>query len=308
MTYSAAPDLQDALTQWEKALTYERHVSRHTLRAYRTDLKVFLEFLTRHLGAPPSLNTLGDIKLAEFRSWLSSRTVAGQGPATRARALSSVRNFLKWLDHSGILHNPGIKQVRTPKQPKKLPRALSKTDARRVLEDAGLLARDSWTGQRDRALFTLLYGCGLRIDEALSLNQGDRPANDELRVRGKGNKERLVPVLPAVRVAIDAYLELCPFDIAEADAPLFFGARGKRLNQGVAQRQLRNLRKTLGLPETVTPHALRHSYASHLLSGGGNLRAIQELLGHASLKTTQRYTELDTEALFAIYHKTHPRA
>lgn len=303
---TAAADLQNVLENWEKALTYERMVSKHTLRAYKNDITVFLEFLTDHLGKAPSLNDLGDIKLTDFRSWLSNRTIAGQGPATRARALSCVRSFFKWLDHSNILHNAFIGQVRTPKQPRRLPKALSEREAKRVLDEADALTREDWIGHRDRALFTLLYGCGLRIDEALSLNQGALPRNGELRVTGKGNKQRIVPVLPAVQEALDSYLALCPFD-KTPDQPVFYGARGKRLHQGVAQKSLRDLRQALGLPETVTPHALRHSFASHLLVNGGNLRAIQELLGHESVTTTQRYTELDTEALFAVYHNTHPR-
>jgi integrase/recombinase XerC len=304
---SAAPDLAAQALLWLDVLRHEKHFSRHTLRAYGKDLFAFLDFLTQHLGRPPSLNDLGNTSLRDFRGWLARETAAGRGAATRARHLSCVRSFLKWLDRQGVLHNPAVKALRTPKQKRKLPRTMSPEHAARAALDTEGAPDDPWMGLRDRALFTLLYGCGLRIDEALSLDVGNRPMNGEVRVMGKGRKERLVPVLPVVEEMLGAYLRDCPF-AAEKDAPLFRGARGGRLHQGVAQRQMRHLRRRLNLPETLTPHALRHSFATHLLVGGANLRVIQELLGHASLSTTQRYTDFDNAELLAVYDRAHPRA
>jgi integrase/recombinase XerC len=214
-----------------------------------------------------------------------------------------VKNLLGWLDKQGILHNAAVSVVRTPKQAHKLPRPLLEKQALELLEQSG--ADEGWTHTRDKALFTLLYGAGLRIDEALQLNVGDLTASKEfLIVTGKGKKQRQVPVLAIVRRAIDGYLAARPF---EREA-LFLGLRGGRLHQGVAQKSMRDLRRAMGLPETATPHALRHSFATHLLENGANLREIQELLGHASLSTTQRYTEINAKELMAIYKKAHPRA
>ncbi|MBI3440857.1 MAG: tyrosine recombinase XerC [Proteobacteria bacterium] len=305
---SAAADLAERFGDWIHFLQNEKHFSRHTLRAYSKDLLYFFAFLTQHIGRPPSLNDLGGTTLQDFRSWLSKQVIVGNGNATRARHLSSLRSFLKWLDKQGILHNPAIQSIRTPKQPKKLPRALPVHQAKMITGDIeGISRQEKWIASRDRALFTLLYGCGLRIDEALQLNYGARPHNGELRVMGKGRKERLVPVLDVVKQMIDAYIAESPFPF-EKDTPLFLGSRGGRLHQGVAQRQLRILRKKLGLPEILTPHALRHSFATHILVNGANLREIQELLGHASISTTQRYTDFDDAQLMAVYKKSHPRA
>jgi len=305
---SAAPDLTERYHAWVAFLMYEKHFSRHTLRAYTKDVLYFLEFLTSHLGKPPSLNDLGDTSLRDFRSWLSQRVAAGASNATRARQLSSIRSFLKWLDKNGHLHNTAIGGVRTPKLPRKLPRALPVEQAKTLtLNLAGIAHQDTWVAYRDRALFILLYGCGLRIDEALQLNYGNRPHNGEVRVIGKGSKERLVPVMDIVQKMLDEYIVQSPFPF-DKETPLFLGSRGGRLNQGVAQRQLRILRGQLGLPESLTPHALRHSFATHILVNGGNLRIIQELLGHASVSTTQRYTDFDNAQLIEIYNRTHPRA
>lgn len=300
---SAAADLAQRFSEWTDYLSIEKRFSKHTLRAYLADLHYFFDFLTRHLGRPPSMNDLGNATLGDFRSWITKKTVEGNGPATRARALASVRNFLKWLDKNGHLHNAAIGALRTPKQPRKLPRALPPAQAKALVDHVF----EGWQGARDQALFTLLYGCGLRIDEALQLNFGNRPQNGEVRVMGKGRKERLVPVIPIVEQMLATYIAQCPFPL-EKQSPLFMGARGGRLAQGVAQRQLRNLRKALGLPETLTPHALRHSFATHILVNGADLRSIQELLGHASVTTTQRYTDFDNAQLLDIYKKSHPRA
>lgn len=303
-----AADLAARYGEWLAYLSQIKRFSPHTLRAYRHDLDDFFGFLCKHYGRPPGLNDLGDASLADFRGFLARRTAEGAGPATRARALASLRHFLKWLDREGHLHTPAIRHLRTPKQPKRLPRALGEDQARQAISaPAARAGQEDWVTKRDQALFTLLYAAGLRIDEALSLNHRDRPQGEFIRVMGKGRKERLVPVLPVVRRALAPYLESCPFTFTD-EGPLFFGVQGKRLHQSIAQKQLRRLRRAFGLPETLTPHALRHSFASHILAGGGDLRSIQELLGHASLKTTQRYLDFDNAQLLSIYDKAHPRA
>ncbi len=305
---SAAADLAAHFAAWIAFLQNEKHFSRHTLRAYDRDLRVFFDFMTAHNGNPPAMADLAGASLADFRSWLSRRAAEGAANATRARQLSSLRSFLDWLDKQGHLHNAAIGAVRTPKQPKRLPRALPVAQAKELSDNReGLLHQDAWIALRDRALFILLYGSGLRIDEALSLDYAGRPRDGELRVMGKGSKERVVPVLPVVQQALDAYIAGAPVTFA-GDTPLFIGSRGGRLHQGVAQRQLRHLRRMLNLPESLTPHALRHSCATHLIANGADLRLIQELLGHASLHTTQRYTDFDNKQLLEIYMRAHPRA
>ncbi len=298
-----AADLRQKLEEWQDWLRFEKKVSRHTFRAYIFDVSGFVDFLSVYHGGCVSLGKVADSRLSDFRAWLARRTVDGACASTRARSLSGVKNFLNWLDRQGHAHNAAIKTIRGPKLPHRLPKPLYEKQAMTVLEPT----RDDWVGLRDHALFTLLYGCGLRIDEAISLNVSDLPQDGFIRVVGKGRKERMVPVLPAVTAALNRYRRACPFP-EEAGRPLFLGARGKRLNQGVAQRDMRNIRIELGLPDTATPHALRHSFATHLLQNGANLREIQELLGHASLSTTQRYTEIDGKELMRIYKAAHPRA
>lgn len=300
---SCAPDLRDQLVRWYDYLRAEKNVSKHTLRAYTADVTGFIRFLCHHHASAPSLGNLSDASLRDFRAWMSARAMDGASAATRARSLSGVKNFLSWLDRQGIMHNAAIKTVRAPKLPHKLPRPLSDRQAFLILDQPG---DGDWVSLRDRALFTLLYGCGLRIDEALSANIADLPRDGFMTVRGKGRKERQVPVLAGVIAALDAYRADCPF--AETrDRPIFMGERGNRLHQGVAQKILRDMRANLGLPATATPHALRHSFATHLLQNGANLREIQELLGHASLSTTQRYTEINAEELIKVYKAAHPR-
>lgn len=303
---SCEADLSDALSKWHNYLQYERNMSQHTIRAYTADIHHFLNFLREHFAKAPSLNDLSDTRIQDFRSWLATKAREGVGNAARARSLSGVKNFLKFLDKSGIMHNAHINLIRSPKKPHKLPKPLSETHAKDIIKQADLLKIEDWVGARDKALFTLLYGCGLRIAEALDLNIGDIPQDGFWRILGKGRKERIVPTLDIVQRNITAYLDMRPFS-NEAEQPLFLGQRGKRLNQGIAQKSLRELRVTLGLPETATPHALRHSYATHLLAEGANLREIQELLGHASLSTTQRYTDVENSKLLEIYNAAHPR-
>ncbi|MBI1301860.1 MAG: tyrosine-type recombinase/integrase [Alphaproteobacteria bacterium] len=302
-----AGDLADCLMRWQDYLQHEKQVSKHTLRAYGTDMAHFINFLFGHIAKEPGLNDLSDVTIRDFRGWMAKKAMDGTSNASRARSLSGIKNFLRWLDKQGIMHNAAIQAVRSPKLPHKLPKPLQQLQAQDLIENAGMLERHDWVGLRNMALFILLYGCGLRIDEALSLDVSDMPRDGFLRVTGKGNKERQVPVLDIVTTTLHKYLEQCPYP-AEAKRPVFVGVRGERLNQGVAQKAMRDLRGVLGLPENATPHALRHSFATHLLQNGANLREIQELLGHVSLSTTQRYTEVNAEEMMRIYNNAHPRA
>ncbi len=302
-----AEDLAQILLKWQDWLRFEKHVSPHTLRAYCTDVTYFLTFLCHHHGHAPSLNTLSEVSLRDFRAWMSRKAMDKASNASRARALSGLKNFLHWMDKQGIMHNVALKTLRSPKLPHKLPRPLHENQAQKVLDSTDLGTTQSWVAARNKALFTLLYGCGLRIDEALRLDLKDLPRDGVLRVIGKGRKMREVPVIEIVQRTLSDYLAFCPFS-SQPDRPVFLGTQGKRLNQGMAQKAMREIRKGLGLAETATPHALRHSFATHLLQNGANLREIQELLGHASLTTTQRYTEVDTVELLRIYKAAHPRA
>lgn len=301
---SCAPDLAKAVADWQSWLKFEKNLSPHTFRAYTADVGQFLSFLSQHNEESISLCHLSDATLADFRSWLSRKSMDGLAASSRARSLSGVKNFLTYLDKQGIMHNAAIRIVRTPKRPHKLPRPMEIPQAFRLVENQ---TDEGWVSLRNQALFTLLYGCGLRINEALSLNIADLPREGFLRVMGKGQKERQVPVLAIVDSVLKKYLEKYPSSPLP-ESPLFVGERGKRLNQGIAQKALRDVREHLRLPETATPHALRHSFATHLLQNGLNLREIQELLGHASLSTTQRYTEVNADELIKIYQKAHPRS
>jgi integrase/recombinase XerC len=305
--FSASEDLQGAIGRWQDWIQFERRASPNTLDAYSRDLAAFFRFLTEHLGDPPGVAQLTDLKVADFRAFLARRLAAGLSHASSARAMSTLRNFFRFLDRANLVHNAAIGAVKTPRPRPPLPKPLAADEALDVLAQAGRLSRTPWIQRRDVALFTLLYGCGLRIDEALGLNRAEAPDGDIMRITGKGNKQRLVPLLPVVVDAMARYLDACPY-APPPDGPLFLGARGKRLNAGVVQRNMRTLRRQLGLPESATPHALRHSFATHLLGAGGDLRTIQELLGHASLSTTQRYTAVDSQHLIRVYRDAHPRA
>lgn len=307
VSFSAGPGLAAAIADWQRWLKSERRVSEHTFDAYVRDLAAFLGFMTEHLGASPDLADLAALKPADFRSYLAHRANAGISRSSVARGVSTLRNLFRFLERSGLAHNPAIKTVRTPRLPKTVPKALDEDDALAAIRGAGTAQTEPWLAARDTALLLMLYGCGLRIGEALSLTCAETPRGDTLRVTGKGRKQRIVPVLPVVREALAAYRKICPF-AGTPESPLFVGARGKALNPGVVQRQMRLLRARLGLPETATPHALRHSFATHLLAQGGDLRTIQELLGHASLSTTQRYTVVDAGRLSSVYNAAHPRA
>ena len=289
-------------------LRHERRASALTIEAYGTDIGGFLRFLTNHLGQELDLAALADLRLGDFRAWLAEMAAKGAEAATRARHLSAVRSFFRFLRRRHGLPNAELRLLDTPKVRRPLPRPLTRPQARAVAEDIGEESDAAPQQARDVALFTLLYGCGLRISEALALDVRDAPlpaAEAPLRIVGKGDKARIVPVLPVVRAAIAAWLRHHPSPSPES--PLFTGARGGRLNPGVAQRTMRGFRRHNGLPEHATPHALRHSFATHLLADGADLRTIQEMLGHASLSTTQRYTSVDETALLRVWHRTHPR-
>lgn len=303
---AAAPDAAAAVEDFLIWLRDERRSSAHTVSAYAHDLSTFFAFLADHLGGPAGQAALASLRAADFRAYLARRRQDGLSNASIARTLSVVRTFFRHLEMTDVLHNPALATVRSPKLAHAVPKPLSVTAAAAAREEIGLLSEEPWVAARDVAVITLLYGCGLRISEALSLNRGEG-LGSSLVVTGKGNKQRLVPVLPVVRDAVDAYLALCPWRLGPND-PLFVGVRGKRLNPGIIQKEMRKVRAALGLDETATPHALRHSFATHLLSAGGDLRTIQELLGHASLSTTQRYTEVDTARLLSVYREAHPRA
>jgi len=295
--------------EWLVWLGSERRSAALTLETYGRDMASFLGFLTRHLGGEPDLAALAALTGADFRAWLAEEAAAARGNATRAKKLSAVRSFLRFVEREKGVANAAIGLVATPRAKKPLPRALTVLDAQIVAREIGEASDTAAMQARDTALFTLLYGCGLRISEALSLNRSDAPvpgSDAPLRVTGKGGKTRIVPVLGIVREMTARWLALHWQRVP--DAPLFLGARGKRMDPAIAQKALRDFRRLNGLPEHATPHALRHSFATHLLAQGADLRSIQELLGHASLSTTQRYTAVDTAQLMATWRRAHPRA
>lgn len=306
--FSAKPDLLQAIAAWQSWLTAERRASPHTIAAYGSDLAQFLIFLAEHRGGAPGLADLAALAPTDFRAFLASRAFAAIKHSSSARALSVLRGFYRFLDRRGLAKNAALAAVRTPKLPKSLPKALSIAEADAALDLVPSLARRGWQGKRSLAILMLLYGAGLRIGEALSLTRGEAPLKPgAITITGKGSKSRMVPILPTVAAAIGDYLAVCPYELARED-PLFVGARGQALGPRQVQGEMAKLRALLGLDERATPHALRHSFATHLLGEGADLRAIQELLGHASLSTTQRYTAVDAARLTAVYDKAHPRA
>lgn len=308
----AKPDLAGAADAWMTFLGTERQLAVKTSEAYRRDLVYFLGFLANHHGGAASLKTLQGLTPRDFRSFLAARRSDGVSSRSLARTLSALRMFFRFLDRRGILKNDAIFAVQAPKLSHGVPKPLSIGAALEITSDtsAGSNAdAPGWVLARDSAVLTLLYGSGLRISEALGINREDAPVGrrDVLRITGKGNKERVAPVLPVAQKAIQRYIELCPFALP-GDGPLFVGVQGKRLSPRIIQLVMQRLRGALGLPESATPHALRHSFATHLLGHGADLREIQELLGHASLSTTQIYTEVNSTQLLKIYDDAHPRA
>ncbi|CAN0655069.1 Tyrosine recombinase XerC [Nitratireductor aquimarinus] len=306
---SAKPDLQKARTAWLAALAGERRLSALTVDAYERDTRQFLQFLTGHCGDAPGLSDIAELRPADLRAFLAFRRGNGAGARTLGRGLAGVRSFLRYLERRGLVNAAAAAALKAPRAPRALPKPLTAVDARKVASGSGQLAEEPWIAARNAAVFTLLYGAGLRISEALGLlcSQVADMRQGALRITGKGGKTRLVPVLPVTVEAVAEYQRLCPWH-GEADKPLFRGARGGALQPAIIQREMKRMRSALNLPETATPHALRHSFATHLLGRGGDLRAIQELLGHASLSTTQVYTGVDTARLLEIYDAAHPRA
>ncbi|MGA7972900.1 MAG: tyrosine recombinase XerC [Pseudolabrys sp.] len=303
-------DVQAEIVRWLDYLGAERRMSGKTLEAYRRDVGQFLTFLTEHLGSPPSLRQLAKLTPADIRAFMAARRSAGLGSRSLMRSLAGVRSFARYLERNGKGKVGALTAVRSPKLPKSLPKPLPASAAKQMT-DADLRAgedRETWVLARDAAVLGLLYGCGLRISEALGLKRRDIDGKrDVITVTGKGNKTRMVPLLPQVRNLVAAYVAICPYDLPP-DGPLFVGAKGGPLSPRIIQLAVARLRGALGLPDSATPHALRHSFATHLLARGGDLRAIQELLGHASLSTTQVYTEVDAERLLDVYASAHPRA
>jgi len=308
-TLNAAPDVTAEIARWLGFLGNEKRVSPRTLEAYTRDVGQFLEFLTGHLGGAPSLKQLAKLAPADVRAFMAARRSGGLSSRSLMRVLAGARSFARFLERNGKGKVGALSAVRAPKVGKTLPKPLAIAAAKRI-SDTELRAgetRAPWVIARDAAVLGLLYGSGLRISEALSLKRKDFSASDAITVTGKGNKTRMVPLLPQVAKLIADYIALCPLDLAD-DGALFVGSRGGPLNPRIVQLAMARLRGTLGLPDTATPHALRHSFATHLLARGGDLRAIQELLGHASLSTTQIYTAVDSERLLEVYTNAHPRA
>jgi integrase/recombinase XerC len=304
----AAQDLRAAVGEWLAHMAHELGRADNTLVAYERDVRQLLAWLEGNLSRTPALADLARIDARQLRGFLASRRQAKVGSRSLARSLSGLRGFFRWLEMEDIARNRAMQQVSRPRVGHGIPKPLSVEKAAAVV-DGGMAADLDWIAARDSAVLLLLYGSGLRISEALGICRRDAPTEgrEVLRVAGKGGKERLVPVLPVTQAAVGRYVALCPYPLAP-DGPLFLGAKGGPLNPRIVQLLMERLRDALGLPNTATPHALRHSFATHLLSAGADLRQIQELLGHASLSTTQVYTEVDRERLLAVYDKAHPRA
>jgi len=309
MNTPAAPDVAAEIGRWLGYLGAERRMSPKTLEAYARDVGQFLDFLTQHLGGAPSLKALARLSPADVRAFMAARRSEGLSSRSLMRVMAGTRSFARFLERNGKGKVGALAAVRAPKIGKTLPKPLAIAAAKRI-SDTDLRdgeAREPWVIARDAAVLGLLYGSGLRISEALSLKRKDFSKRDAITVTGKGNKTRMVPVLRQVAKLISDYVTLCPIDLP-ADGALFVGTRGGPLSPRVVQLAMATLRGALGLPDTATPHALRHSFATHLLARGGDLRAIQELLGHASLSTTQIYTAVDSERLLEVYASAHPRA
>lgn len=299
--------LYQTVEKWQRHLLDERRLSLLTAESYLTDIKEFFHFLNSFLEKEIDIADLKKLSVSDFRSFLVWRSDNNVTRSSIARGMSTLRNFFKFGAKTELFENTAVMAIHTGRGAKILPKPLSVDDAFLFLDAVKHLSKDAFQEKRDMALYMLLYGCGLRINEALSLNKKDIPLDrDAFTLLGKGNKERVVPLLAMVKKSVREYIKIHP--LSEGNAPLFVGARGERLNAGVVQRNVRGIRNYLGLPDSVTPHALRHSFATHLLQGGGDLRTVQELLGHSSLSATQRYTEIDREQLITVYDKAHPRA
>ena len=309
--YMGSPYVREAVEDWLSYIGTERQLAAKTSEAYERDVSQFLAFLAVHFNRLPDMPHLLALQARDVRAFLAARRSEGVGSRSLSRTLSALRMFYKFLERRGYGKNDAIRAVALPKLPHSVPKPLTAPKATALVDGADIASADQpeWIIVRDTAVLALLYGSGLRISEALSLKRKDAPikGRDMLRVTGKGSKTRVVPVLPIAREAVEAYLKLCPMGLGSED-PLFVGAQGKQLSPRIIQLRIAKARAVLGLPETATPHALRHSFATHLLGAGADLRSIQELLGHASLSTTQGYTEVDREHLLKTYQSAHPRA
>ncbi|WP_299826718.1 tyrosine recombinase XerC [uncultured Roseobacter sp.] len=302
-----SPAARDALETWLSHQRALKGAAPNTVTAYQGDVVEFLAFITEHKGERQGLAALARITVTDMRAWMAQARGNGIAARSLARKLSAVKAFYQWLAEREGFEPTAVLSVRAPKFQKKLPRPLAEDAARNLIDAIELQSEKPWVAARDVAVVTLLWGCGLRISEALGLTGAEAPLPDVLRILGKGGKERVVPVVPAARTALDAYLKLCPYPL-EPDQPLFRAIRGGPLGAGAIQKVMARARMQLGLPASATPHAMRHSFATHLLDAGGDLRAIQELLGHASLSTTQAYTAVDTARLMEVYDRAHPKA
>lgn len=298
--------LQNALQMWLLWLKAEKKFSQHTLLAYEADFITFLNFLVTHYGKAIGLQMLADINLSDIRAWFSYRYHRKLSFRSTSRALSVVKSFFKFIDKNYAIHNSAIGNVDGPKYKKSLPRALSVEASLMMTGNIADFASESWLGERDTALLMLIYGSGMRISEALALKRKDLSDDRTVKILGKGGKERILPLLPIVKEQINIYLKSCPYHI-ENDGYIFLGAKGKKLSSIVFARQIQTMRQAFDLPAGTSPHSFRHSFASHLLAKGGDLRTIQELLGHASLSSTQIYTKIDASRLMDVYHQAHPR-
>lgn len=306
IAFATHPELRAAMLDWQYQLRSVRRLAPKTLEAYQRDLEQCLSFLCQHLGEPVGFAQLAGLKTSDMRAFLAQRRRDGAGSRSLARALSGIKSFFAYLETEGLARNEAINTLSPPKRDKSLPKPLDRTEARRTLKAAADPQDPPWVQARDVAVLTLCYGAGLRIAEALAVSRADLEA-ESLTVTGKGGKSRMVPLIAPVQQAMANYLKLCPVPLSPAE-PVFRGLKGGPLSPRIVQRKLALLRGALGLPATATPHALRHSFATHLLAGGGDLRTIQELLGHASLSTTQIYTKVEPEQLLAVYRRAHPRA
>ena len=299
--------LTDAVQRWLAELSAVGGRAEKTVTAYRTDVFGFLEFLQSHLGEASGTGALAGLSTRDMRAWMAHERGRGVSARSLARSLSAVKNFVGWIAEREGFDPTSVLMTRTPRFQNKLPRPLEADAAKAMIETIELQSMTDWVSRRDAAVVTLLYGCGLRISEALGLMGADVPLGETIRIVGKGGKERIVPVIPAAQRTVEAYVASCPFDLT-AEEPLFRGVRGGALNARLIQKVMEQARAQLGLPASATPHAMRHSFATHLLNAGGDLRSIQELLGHASLSTTQAYTAVDAARLMDVYKSAHPRA
>ena len=300
---------EETLAIFLSHLSGERRLAEKTVEAYQRDISAFLGFMASHLDEALHLAKLAELKPMDFRAYLAHRRRGDSplSPASVQRQLSAIRTYYRYLERRWDVKNAALPLIKGPRAKRPLPKPLSVVGAKELISEGTLTGDKPWVDARNIAVLTLCYGAGLRISEALGLTAADLPLGHALSLTGKGGKTRLVPILPAIRKSLEKYIRLCPYPVSQ-NQPIFRGVRGGPLRAEIIQKEVRKLRGALGLPETATPHALRHSFATHLLAGGGDLRTIQQLLGHESLSTTQRYTEVDAAALMNVHRKAHPRA